>query len=134
MSNQIVIDLPEMVEVPAELEQEQEFMRRLIAVGLYKKGRLTMQNACEITQLSWQEFEKCLVDYSDFKAKHDFNSDRKQSLKSSASRKGKWAQLVHDVEEAKPLDGVGDKVLELTRGFRKNFIFRDAAKDFTSNE
>jgi len=206
MTDQSLINIFDTLHALTGLDQEQKFMRRTIATSLYKKGRLSIEEACKITQLkpreikayskkddlpeknqvfdtehatvTWQSAAGMIrIKFKNFhdtkeKAKlptPDCGSDVTQQLKAAkpgqvvvlarkgkregwrnlASRlttprqmltetqipkKGKWALVAEEIENENLLDGVGNQVLELTRGFRENLNFRDPAKDFTSNE
>lgn len=63
MPHQLIIDLPDNAVIPPHLEQEQHLMRDAITVVLYSKGKLTLQEACELMGLTRKEFEELLPEY-----------------------------------------------------------------------
>ncbi len=60
LHKRLTIELPETVTgvIPDKLEQEQELLRNVLAVALYKEGRLTKEDIRKLTRLSQHKFEE----------------------------------------------------------------------------
>jgi len=60
---QLVINLPDNVTLPEDIQQEQDLMRDAIAIVFYKQGRLSLKEARQLMGLSRREFEEILPTY-----------------------------------------------------------------------
>ncbi len=44
--------------IPEGMDEKQVFLRQMLAAGLYKKGEISMKEACDLAIVSRREFEE----------------------------------------------------------------------------
>ncbi len=121
-TKKLTIEFPETAVIPEGIEQEQGLLRNIIAVSLYKKGRLTIVEACKITGLSRHEL--ATMDEAKMPVEETSVSENMPKQQTITKGESRWARVARRMSEENFLDGKSEEVLGLTRGFRENFTFR----------
>jgi broad-specificity NMP kinase len=116
------------------VEIDPSYLKEALAAILYHAGKISENEACDITGTTRREFEEILPKFgfsvlSDEKEQIDIETEVTTIQKDKEL--SKWALIAEKRHQNSPLNGHSEDLIKFVKEFREDFVFKH---DFNNDE